>query len=78
MNDKHLAVLVAVPLCSVCVLGPAVVGGLLASWFGWVGDLGVAEIVGLTVLGAIVMLGVTRYVQNRQQPTPTLNVDRQR
>lgn len=81
MNEKPMAflaaILVALPLCSVCILGPAVVGGLLASWFGWIGDLGAMQITGLSVLGAIVVFGIMRFVRSRQLPASPMDVERQ-
>ncbi len=42
MNEKPVAALVAAlaiaPICAVCILGPAFVGSVLASIFGWFKD----------------------------------------
>ena len=67
MSDKPVAffvtALVIAPVCSVCILGPAVVGGFLAGWFGWLADLDIALV---TVLG---VLGYFKY-RRRRPPNP--------
>ena len=61
MNDKPIAALLAAiavaPICIVCVLGPAVVGGLFASWFGWFADLTLGQIAVLGLVVAMIAFG---------------------
>jgi len=71
MSDKPVAffvtALVIAPVCSVCILGPAVVGGFLAGWFGWLADLDIALV---TVLGGLAVLGVLGYFKYRRRRPP--------
>jgi len=64
MSDKPVAFLVTAlivgPMCAVCILGPAVVAGTLAGWFGWMGDFSASEIVAIFVAVAALVLGLTR------------------
>lgn len=69
MSDKPIAFLVTVlivgPLCSLCILGPAAVGGALAGWFGWNGDLSAVQIalLMLAVAGLIIVATKRRGVR---------------
>ena len=69
MDDKLVAMLVAAavvaPICAVCILGPAIVGGFLAGWFGWLADLDAALV---TVLGGLAAVGVLGYFKYRRRP----------
>jgi len=70
MSDKPIgmlvATLVAVPACSVCFLGPAVVAGFFAGWFGWVGDLTALQMIALGVAAAALVLGISRFRRSRK------------
>lgn len=61
MSDKPLAVLLAAvavaPLCVVCILGPAVIGGMFAGWFGWMRDLSIGQTSILGLVVAMVAIG---------------------
>ena len=65
MSDKPIAVLiaalVAIPACSLCILGPTVVAGIFAGWFGWVGDLGAVQLIALGIAAAVLVLGISQY-----------------
>ena len=66
MRDKPLAMLaaaLAVPLCAVCVVGPAFI---LASVSGWIGGLDPGLTVGLAVIAAIVAYGVIKRRKGRR------------
>lgn len=56
MKDRAIAGLVTfgaiLPLCAVCVLGPAAAGAVLASIARWAGGLGIWPIVAAAVAGA--------------------------
>ena len=73
MDDKPVGFLVGclvvAPLCSICVLGPAAIGGFLGGWFGWIGDLGGLQIVTFAVVAAILCLGVSRYWRAQKRST---------
>lgn len=69
MSGKPAAFLVtafvAAPVCGVCILGPAAVGGFLAGWFGWLAELDLALV---TVLGGMTAIGVLGYFKFRRAP----------
>ena len=64
MSDKLVAGFVAAlaiaPLCAFCVLGPAIVGSLLAGSFGWLVGTSPEVIAGLAIIGAILVFGYMR------------------
>lgn len=68
MSDKVTAGLVTfaavVPLCAVCLLGPAAAGVLLASLAGWLGGFGTLAI-GLAAAGSAA-LGYTLWRRRRR------------
>ena len=70
MSDKPVAVfvaaLIAIPACSVCILGPAVVAGFFAGWFGWMGDLGALQMIALGIAAAALVLGISHYRRSRK------------
>jgi len=70
MSDKPIAMLVAAlvvaPMCSVCILGPAVLAGFFAGWFGWVGDLSALQMIALGTAAAALALGITQYRRSRK------------
>lgn len=70
MNDKLFAGLftavVIAPICAVCVLGPAVVGSVLAVAFGWIADLRPVVTTGLAIIAAILVYGFFRRRQDRR------------
>ena len=70
MSDKPIAVLVtalvAAPLCVVCILGPAVIGGFLAGWFGWLSDIGPVPAAAFAIIGAILVYGLARWTRARK------------
>ena len=91
MNDKPIAMLVTAaaiaPICALCVLGPAVLGSLLAGTFAWLGDAGpVLTIVLMIVAGFLVYRTLRRrkaQTQDRAErsepipaPRPSRNPDR--
>ena len=64
MAEKLLAGVVAavavVPICAVCILGPAVIGSMFAALFAWSGGLGPVLATTLAIGVGIVTLGVFR------------------
>ena len=70
MSDKPVAMLfaalVAVPACSVCLLGPAVVGSFFAGWFGWMGGLSALQMIALGIAAAALVLGISRFLRSRR------------
>lgn len=69
MDEKpvvfFVAALVVAPICAVCVLGPALVGGFLAGWFGWLADLDTGLVI---VLGGLAAIGVRGFIRYRRKP----------
>ncbi len=69
MSEKLLAGLttaaVIAPLCALCVLGPAVLGSLLAGAFGWFGGLGPGVTVGGAIIAAILIYRLVRRSKRR-------------
>lgn len=65
MSDKPVAAfvtaLVVAPLCSVCIFGPAVVGGALAGWFGWLSDIGAVAATALAIIAAVAAYALLRH-----------------
>ena len=68
MGDKPIAGIVAavaiVPVCAVCILGPAVVGSVIGSAFGWIGDINPFPVAALATIGAAI--GVVWTKKRRQ------------
>ena len=69
MSEKLLfglttAALIA-PLCAVCVLGPAVLGSLLAGAFGWLGGLSPGVTVGGAIIAATLIYRLVRRSKRR-------------
>ncbi len=64
MAEKLLAVVVAavaiVPICAICILGPAVICSMFAALFAWSGGLGPVLATTLAIGVGIVTLGVFR------------------
>ena len=62
MSDKMIAGVVAaigvVPLCAVCILGPAAIGTMLAGVFGWLGGLSPVLATGLAIIFGILTYGI--------------------
>ncbi len=91
MSDKPIAMLVTAaaiaPICALCVLGPAVLGSLLAGAFAWLGDAGPVLTIGLMIVaGHLVYRTIRRRkVQTRDRgqrfetiaaPRPSRNPNR--
>lgn len=70
MNDKLVAGIVTAawiaPLCTVCILGPAVVGSALAAASVWLGGAGPLLAVALALVAGLL---VYRTLQRRHEPT---------
>lgn len=68
MSEKPVAALVAAlaiaPICAVCILGPALVGSVLASIFGWLAGPGV---IGLAVIVMALGAGLYLLVKRKQR-----------
>ncbi len=64
MSDKLLAGVVAaaavVPICAVCILGPAFVGSMIAGAFGWLGGLSPVLATGPAIIFGILIYGIVR------------------
>ena len=73
MGDKPVAILVTAlaiaPVCAVCILGLAAVGGALAGWFGWLSDIGPVPATAFAIIGAIVIYGLLRRRRDRHGVT---------
>ncbi len=91
MSDKPIAMLVTAaaiaPICALCVLGPAVLGSLLAGAFAWLGDAGPVLTIGLTIVAGLLVYRTIRKRKVRTQdraersgplpvPRPSRNPDR--
>ena len=81
MSDKPIAMLVTAaaiaPICALCVLGPAVLGSLLAAAFAWLGDAGPVLTIGLMIVAGLLVhrtirrrKGQTRDRAERPEPLP--------
>ena len=55
-----LAAAVVVPLCAMCVLGPAIVGSIFAGIAGWLGGFDPVAVAGLSVVAGIAVYAVMR------------------
>ncbi len=64
INDKMTAGLVTavgvVPICAVCILGPAAVGSLVAGAFGWFWGLGPILTTALAMISGLLVYGLFR------------------
>ncbi len=64
MSDKPIAMLVTAaaiaPICALCVLGPAVLGSLLAGTFAWLGGTGPVLTIGLMIVAGLLVHRTTR------------------
>ena len=71
MSDKPIAMLVTAaaiaPICALCVLGPAVLGSLLAGAFAWLGDAGPVLTIGLTIVAGLLVYRTIRRRKVRTQ-----------
>ncbi len=91
MSDKPIAMLVTAtaiaPVCALCVLGPAVLGSLLAGTFAWLGGTGPVLTMGLMIVAGLLVHRTTRrrkvQTQDRAErsepipaPRPSRNPDR--
>jgi hypothetical protein len=72
MSDKPIAILVTAaaiaPLCAICVLGPAFLGGAVAWVSGWVGGLGPAITTGLVLAVGVAVFRAVRRERQRHRP----------
>lgn len=70
MSEKLLAGLVTAvviaPICALCILGPAVLGSLLAGTLGWLGGLGPVRTTGLMLIAGVVVYGLVRTWNTRR------------
>ena len=70
MSHKLLPGVVAavaiVPICAVCILGPAAIGAMVAGAFGWLGGLNPVLTTGLAIIFGIVIYAIVR--QRRLKP----------
>ncbi len=87
MSDKPIAMLVTAvgiaPICVLCVLGPAVLGSLLAGAFAWLGATGPVLTIGLMIVAGLLVYRTIRRrkVQTqdraeRSEPIPALRPSR--
>ena len=91
MSDKPIAMLVTAaaiaPICALCVLGPAVLGSLLAGTFAWLGGTGPVLTMGLMIVAGLLVHRTIRRRQGQTQdraerrgplpaPRPSRNPDR--
>jgi hypothetical protein len=71
MSDRITAGLVTfaaiLPLCAVCVLGPAAVGSLIAGFGAWVGGFGFWAVLLVAVGGAAAIHKMLRQRRRRQE-----------
>ena len=69
MSEKPVAALVTViavaPICAVCILGPAVVGSVFASIFGWFAG---PRVIGLAIVVMALGVGLFVLVKRKQRP----------
>ncbi len=81
MSDKPIAMLVTAaaiaPVCALCVLGPAVLGSLLAGTFAWLGGTGPVLTMGLMIVAGLLVhrtihrrKGQTQDRAERSEPIP--------
>lgn len=72
MSDKSTAGLVTfaavLPLCAVCVLGPAAAGSVLGWVAAWLGGIGLGPMVLASVAGAALVLGLVRWRRGARGP----------
>ncbi len=70
MSDKPIAMLVTAvgiaPICALCILGPAVLGSLLAGAFAWLGATGPVLTIGLMIVAGLL---VYRTIRRRKVQT---------
>ena len=75
MTDKLVAGLVTAvviaPICSLCILGPAVFASIFAGIVGWLGGLGPALTTGLVIVAGIIVYAKVRR-RRAQFPQMTL------
>lgn len=87
MSDKPIAMLVTAvgiaPICALCILGPAVLGSLLAGAFAWLGATGPVLTIGLMIVAGLLVYRTIRRrkVQTqdraeRSEPIPALRPSR--
>ncbi len=71
MSDKPIAMLVTAaaiaPICALCVLGPAVLGSLLAGTFAWLGGTGWVLTMGLMIAAGLLAHRTIRRRKGRTQ-----------
>ncbi len=81
MSDKPIAMFVTAvgiaPICALCILGPVVLGSLLAGAFAWLGDAGPVLTMGLMIVAGLLVhrtirrrKGRTRGRAERSEPLP--------
>ncbi len=91
MSDKPIAMLVTAvgiaPICALCVLGPAVLGSLLAGTYAWLGGTGWVLTMGRMIAAGLFAHGTIRRRKGQTQdraersepipaPRPSRNPDR--
>ena len=71
MSDKPIALLVAAlvvaPLCATCILGPVVLGSMIAGMWGWFSGNGV--LVAATVVIVVAVLGYALKRRHSREPS---------
>ncbi len=69
MSDKPVAAFVAAlaiaPICAICILGPAFIGSVLASIFGWFAG---PRVIGLAIIMVALGAGLYLLVKRKQRP----------
>ncbi len=64
MNEKLTAGIVTAaaiaPVCALCILGPAVLGSMIAGIAGWFGGLSAITTAGLVLVAGIAVFEITR------------------
>jgi hypothetical protein len=64
MSDKPMAAvitaLVVAPLCAACILGPVVLGSMIAGFWGWLSGSGVLVGASVAILAAVLAYALKR------------------
>ncbi len=72
MNEKLTAGIVTAaaiaPVCALCILGPAVLGSMIAGIAGWFGGLSAITTAGLVLVAGIAVYEIIRRRRARRSP----------
>lgn len=71
MGEKFVAGIVTVaaivPICAVCILGPAAIGFMFAGAFGWLGDVGPLGTIAMMIAAGAGVLVTRDFLRRRRQ-----------